>query len=154
MKRYIIQKRIQLPPQFLDANLKDHLLRLLQEKYYGCCLKNYGHILEVTQIQSFKNIENTVFQVKFEADCLNPKVGDKVEAVVSCLYPQGILIVVKDIQKAFIPISNLKGYSYEGHLNRYLSMDRKIEVDDTITVEISCIRFEKSKESWLCRLVD
>ena len=153
MKLSNIQKRIQLPPKYLDCKMDSHLLNLLQQKFYGCCLKNYGYILEVKKILHLKNVENTVFVVKFEAECLRAQEGDRIEAAVCSIYPQGILILVKEIQKAFIPKSCLKGFTYESHLDRYISMDRKIEVGDIVQVQVTCVRFEKNKESWLCKLI-
>jgi DNA-directed RNA polymerase subunit E'/Rpb7 len=131
--REVIQRTTEYRPSLrLDET---QLLVHLQKQLQYTCSKHTGFILEVirvTQIHSRKISiynGNIIVDCSIEVDRLLPEVGQRIQGVVKQTYPQGLIIIVCNCMRVFLPCS--------GH--------QTVKPDDYVDFEITQIRFQKGK---------
>ena len=149
----VITRRVYLDPKFLDENIMVHLLKRCSELSVGECTKEYGHILSVNRILEVLNNEDTIFTVRFEAETLKPKSGDKLSGKVCMLYKDGIFVQVSDKQKMLIPASSIKGYVYDDSSHIYSNGKKKIKDGDNIEAIVTASQYSKQNFSCIGCLV-
>jgi DNA-directed RNA polymerase subunit E'/Rpb7 len=148
-----ITRRVYLDPKFLDENIMNHLLKRCSELSVGECTKDYGHILSVNRILDVLNNEDTIFTVRFEAETLKPKTGDKLSGKVCMLYKDGIFVQVSEKQKMLIPASSIKGYVYDDASRTYSKGKKKIKDGDNIEAIVTASQYSKQNFSCIGCLV-
>lgn len=149
----IIERRVYLNPKYLDQNIMEHLLSKIREDTFGECTKDHGHILSVKRIVSILHNEDTVFTVRFEAETLCPKAGDKLSGIVCMLYKDGILFNISNRQKMLIPSINLSGYEFDEISRSYYNGNRKIKEGDEIQAIVIAVRYDKKSFSCFGSLI-
>jgi hypothetical protein len=93
----------------LDTDRTTSLLEHFQQKMRWTCTKKYGFILDVLRIVQIKSRKisiyngNIIIECIIEVDQLYPKVGQTSNGTVKQIFPQGIITIVKDCMKVFIP---------------------------------------------------
>jgi DNA-directed RNA polymerase subunit E'/Rpb7 len=143
----IITRRIYLDPAFLDENIMEHLLRKCKELSVGECTKEHGHIVSVSRILDVLNNEDTIFTVRFEAQTLKPKAGDKLSGTVCMLYKDGIFAQISNKQKILIPAVSIKGYTYDDVSRTYSNGKKKISEGDEIHAIVTASQYNKQNFS-------
>jgi DNA-directed RNA polymerase subunit E'/Rpb7 len=150
-----------LPPEKLDKNYRDRLLESLRERYANgkWCTKDYGYIKDVCGIRDIdgRKIVDACgaveFRVRVDAVILLPRVGRRADCRVEIVLPYGIL-VSHDVLKILVSAERLrlKGYSFQkGFMeDSYVRQDavldeNKIQINDTVSVVLVDLRFEKSQ---------
>lgn len=140
----IVQRRINLEPKFLDQNIEQHLLSKIVESTVNECSKKNGYILSVNCIQSFDNIEDTVFLVKFEAETFKPTIGDEVTGKVFMIFKDGVFVNIADKQKMLIPAMTMKSFKFDSVNNIYTNEEGlTIQEGDEIQTKISAVKYTK-----------
>ena len=117
-----ISQNIDIPPQYLDEHIEDHIRELVEKKFLGTCTKNLGYIEEIVQILDInenvvsRTTPNVIFHVRFEAKAFLPKLGMKIDTNIIAIYAFGVMLNFKKF-KVFVPMtSQLKSeYSIDGY---------------------------------------
>lgn len=103
----IIRKTIEYIPNLSDP--LDGLLERFQKKYINTCSKEYGFVLQVIRIVQTLSSKISIYnahiivECDIEIECLIPKVGEIVYGNVQQLFPQGVILIVQNCMKTFIP---------------------------------------------------
>ena len=149
-----IKRRMCLDPEFLDSNIRTHLLNEIKKNTENECNKEHGYILQVNRIVEIEknNISSAssdiVFTVIFEALTLKPTQGDKFESkiVVILSNNQGILVNVRDKFMVIIPATNIGEFVfdvYEGVKTiRNPEQTRSYMENDILKIEIRDVKYE------------
>lgn len=100
-----------LPNQVsLDKNRFDQiLLETIKTQYTHKCTRQYGYILRVLRVlhihKKFLSIYNgnIVVNCEVEVNNLIPEIGKSYQAVIRNIYPQGLIVLVENCIRVFIP---------------------------------------------------
>lgn len=91
-----IEVKMEISPEYMDKQWRSHLFAHTCLKLQGKCTKEDGYILRVQKItrihdQTISRINGMVaFFLEVLADCLLPKIGDKIEVIVDMIFPHGV----------------------------------------------------------------
>ena len=147
MNNITITRRICIHSQYLDQNIRGHLLRELTALTRNECGKEHGHIISVKKITKIvdhkigrANSDN-VFTIEFEALTLNPKVGTEVMGRVCMVYKDGIFINIMNKQKMLIPATSLFNYEFDELTGSYEGSESSIRVDDELEAVITASQY-------------
>ena len=159
-KSILLDRRICLDAQYLDANYKDVLLAKMREET-GCeCTEKYGHITSVKRI--VKIVDNyvsnvncdVIFLVRFEVITLKPEVGDVMVGDVCMVFEGGIFLDIDNRQKVLISADSLgDDYVYKHHDKEFVMKDHAICIGDRLKFEILGSRYKTNTFSCFGRLV-
>lgn len=146
MSTQIIQKRIYLEPKYLTANIYEHIIDKLTQSVQDCT-KEYGHVLDINKIISYTNVENTVFNVIFEATVFKPDTGDNVTGKICMIFKDGIFINILDKQKMLITSKILmeKGYTYDECNNTFVGKKDSLVMGKEINAVILATKYINKK---------
>lgn len=146
MNRTVIPKTIEFIP---DLNSKSVDLRMvlaeMKKNVEKTCCQKHGFILEVIAVKSILSNKLSMYNGKLILDCLIeiehllPHPNAIVSGVIQQKFPQGLIVLVKNCMKSFVPC-------VESDLST-------LEVGDEIEFEISQIRFQKGKYDCIGDLV-
>lgn len=132
----IIEKTIEYIPDL--QNTLDDLLLKYKNAYENTCSKTYGFILEIYDIEKVLSNKLSIYNGNIIVTCrlnirsLFPKVGMKITGILMQNFPEGMILLVQNCMKTFIP------YTRSGE-----SEGRK--VGDEVEFRITQIRFQKGK---------
>lgn len=147
----LIKKKVCLEPQYLNANIKKHIIDKLKFLISNECTKEYGYFLNLVKLCKIEdNIISTdckvfddhrvtsicqsVFTVSFEAETLRPEIGSVFEGIATTMLSAGISLTIRGKMKVLIP-SPIKGYEFDIHTKSYLGKST-IKEGDKIKVKI------------------
>ena len=135
MEKIIIQKQVCIEPKFMDSNIMEHIMDELTRICSLECNKDYGYIIKINRIikilDNYINMDsNIVFDIKFEASCLNPKADRVLTGKVCMVFPDGIFIDVIKKMQILIPKHSIIGYSFVKKTNSFV----KEEGGQSITI--------------------
>lgn len=122
--------------EFIPNDDKNNWLLMFKEKYRFTCSKQYGYILDVLSIEKIIDSSisiyngNVILKCEIKVENLLPTIDMIIKGNVQKIYNQGILIVIKECMKIFIPKDNLIS---------------SLKINDEIIVNITEIRFFKGK---------
>ena len=149
-----IKRRMCLDPEFLDSNIKTHLLNEIKKNTENECNKEHGYILCVNRIVKIEknNISSAssdiVFTVIFEALTLKPIPGDKFDSKIVVILPnnQGVLVNISDKFMAIIPSSNVGNHVFElsDGMKVLRNPDNNFSYmeNDTLKIQIKDVKYE------------
>ena len=155
-----LERRICIEHQFLDSNIKAHLLEKIKKTVLNECTKDYGYILDVKRIIKINDnyISNAncdiIFSVLFEVENLKPENGKKFQGEVCMIFGGGIFINIKNKQKVLIPITNLKDYTYNQSEKTFKKGSKVIKENDVLELIITGTKYSKQKFSCFGNLVE
>lgn len=87
------------------------ILELFKEKYENTCNRTYGFIISIDKIKKNLNNKisiyngNIICECIIEAKTLSPSVGDKMSGIIRQIFQEGLIVLVFDRMKVFIPNS-------------------------------------------------
>lgn len=133
MEKIIIQKHICIEPKFMDFNIMEHIENELRQSCLKECNKDYGYIIKINRIikivDNYINMDsNVVFDIKFEATCLNPKPDKVVSGKVCMVFLDGIFIDVLKKMQILIPKNFLTGYVFNKKTNSFVRENNENDV--------------------------
>ena len=116
----IIEQTISLMPEFLNHDLEEVIIEHLKNRFIGTCTTNYGYIIDVTKLISYKSTIISpisgmpAIKVKFLIKNLKPTVGIRTDGIISTIKDNFILILSHDKIKTLISATKLKisGFVY------------------------------------------
>jgi DNA-directed RNA polymerase subunit E'/Rpb7 len=155
-----LERRICIEHQFLDSNIKVHLLEKIKKTILNECTKDYGYILDVKRIIKINDnyISNAncdiIFSVLFEVENLKPENGKQFKGEVCMIFGGGIFINIKNKQKVLIPITNLKDYTYNQSEKTFKKGSKIIKENDVLELIITGTKYSKQKFSCFGNLVE
>lgn len=146
-----INLKVEVPPAQVDKNWRTSLFLQVCQKFQGRCTREDGYILRIQKIehiydQTIKRTNGVVlFFVRVLAECILPKRGDTVGAVVDMIFPHGVFCH-HHMLRMMMPITKCKDF----HLRQEFSTKSlynphthtTIRKGDTISVVIEDVRFE------------
>lgn len=155
MKPYISQRKIKIkvevPPEQVDKNWRTSLFLNICHKFQGKCTRDDGYIISIQKIsrifdQYIKRTSGVVlFFVEVLAQCILPKKGDTVEAIVDMIFPHGVFCHHHTL-RMMMPISKCKNFHIRQEFSTkslYNPQTKKIiRKGDTVSVMIDDVRFE------------
>jgi DNA-directed RNA polymerase subunit E'/Rpb7 len=161
-----IKRRITLNPEYLDSNIRSHLLNEIRRITTNECNKEFGHILKVSRIVEIEknNISSAssdiVFTVVFEAMTLKPTEGDRYNSKIVMILSndEGVLVNVMEKFMVIIPSSNMVGFIFENiedtKTMKNTFNDRIYRESDMLNVEIQGVKYENKVFSCFGSLVE
>lgn len=156
-----LERKLSIPSNFLDANLKSHITKKLKDITNNECSKEYGYFIDIKKICNIKdnyissNCEN-IFIVEFEAEVLKPDIGKEFEGIVCMLFGGGIFLNIHNRLKVLIPLSSLPDFEYVQTKNHFINKNNKkvINQNDKLKVVISGTKYSKQNFSCFGNLVE
>lgn len=126
MERIIIQKQVCIEPKFMDSNIMTHITEELTKVSCRECNKDYGYIIKINRIikvlDNYINMDsNIVFDIKFEASCLNPKPEKILTGKVCMVFADGIFIDVIKKMQILVPKQFIVGYTFNKKSNLFVN---------------------------------
>lgn len=140
------QDIIKLSPKFLDANLKEHILKTLKSKYEGLCSK-FGYIksnsIRVLNIKEGVVERSTFhgyvkFNIEFSSLICNPAINSVIKCTIKNINSFGILCI-SGIKEDGVFNSVLNIIVPKNHHNFEISNNiefDKLSINDNVNVEI------------------
>jgi DNA-directed RNA polymerase subunit E'/Rpb7 len=147
MSKVVLTKRVYLDSKYLDSDILGHLLTVLKENTKNDCTKDNGHILDIIRIIDIVDNEGNVFIVRFEANTLKPEPGSSFQGVVCMVYRDGIFINIKERQKMLIPVTNLKGYTFDQTRSAYVKGKKVIANGTEVFATVTASKYNKGNFS-------
>ena len=126
MERIIIQKQVCIEPKFMDSNIMSHITEELTKVCCRECNKDYGYIIKINRIikvlDNYINMDsNIVFDIIFEASCLNPKPEKILTGKVCMVFADGIFIDVIKKMQILVPKQFIVGYTFNKKSNIFVN---------------------------------
>jgi DNA-directed RNA polymerase subunit E'/Rpb7 len=159
----IIKQKVYIEPSKLDCNIEDHVFSKLKSSMEGICTSDHGYIISVNKLLAIADnsvgTEGTfiIFNVTYEADTITPFKGLEVTSTVCMVFDQGILSLLHDKIKIFIPNTSLKSYLYKELDDEPSFVNKKskkvITNNSEILVEIVIVKYEENNFSCIGKLV-
>lgn len=158
----IIQRKICLEPEYLDKNIRSHLLNKLVSSFTNECNKEHGYVLKVNRIINIKdnyissNCEH-IFILNVEIETLKPEIDKELVGTICMIFSGGIFLNVKNKLKVLIPITTLCEYSFDQPNNYFINKSDKekiIKQGDELKVLISGMKYSKQNFSCFGKLVE
>lgn len=131
----IISKVVEFIPNDSISSMNDILL-LFKKKYEMTCTKEYGFILEVLSVNKIISSTISIYNGNVILECelliknLLPIQNQVLVGRIKQVFPQGIIILIDNCMKTFIPNSSIKN-------------NKKIDIEIQFVIEQ--IRFQKGK---------
>ena len=131
----LIISTIEYIPDLNKRENNDEILEIYKKTYENTCSKKYGYIIKVLDIKQIIEKKISIYNGKVIVKCeilidsLYPKVGLVINGNIQQIFPQGMIIIVKNIMKTFIPTKNKINFN----------------IGDEITIKLEQIRFQKGK---------
>ena len=145
----IIERKIQLEPEFLYSGLNAKLLDNVKKVYENECTKETGYILKVNKIVRIKdnyisNVNSSIiFVVDIDVDILKPEINAVYTDKVSMIFSGGLFINIMNKIKLLIPISSLSDYSFDPATKTFVKCKSVIKENDEIKIKITGIKYSK-----------
>lgn len=150
---------IEVEPMYMTSNIHQVILSKIKEKYINTCSEKNGYVLDILKINHI-NISgindcssNLFFKVDCEIQMLLPTIGKKIDCNVDMIFQHGIFSGFKNL-KVLIPINTLEHWVHDHSGNTFKKGKKKINLKDTIPVEITDIRYENCKYSCIGKLIE
>ena len=151
METITITKDVEVSPDKLDSNIKQHITDELR-KTIGSCCKKHGYILDIIQIIKIENkkISNTscniIFSVKYEIKILKPEINKIIKCNVNMIFTHGIFAGVNEMN-ILVPSNELSKYRFNSKDNTYYNDRNIIKKDDEIDIVIKNVKYMKKQYS-------
>jgi DNA-directed RNA polymerase subunit E'/Rpb7 len=154
--KMIIEQKVCIEPEFLDKNLKMHLLNKLKKNFANQCNKEYGYILEVNKILSIKdnyissNCEH-IFIINVEIESLKPEINKLFVGTTCMIFSGGIFLIIKNKLKVLIPVTVLEDYIFDQNNNCYINKkDKKLTIQNGNELKIIITGIRYLKQNFSC----
>lgn len=155
MKPYISQRKIKIKvevsPEQVNKNWRDSLFLNICQKFQGKCTREDGYIISIQKVlrifdQYIKRTSGVVlFFVEVLAQCILPKKGDTLEAIVDMIFPHGVFCHHHTL-RMMMPIAKCKNFHIRQEFSTkslYNPQTKKIiRKGDIVPVTIDDVRFE------------
>jgi DNA-directed RNA polymerase subunit E'/Rpb7 len=142
-----ITRWIKINPQYIGKGLDSHVYEEIEKQMKNECDEESGHVIRVLSVSDIidNRIQNSssemVVLVKFEIEIFKPCTDMVVDSIIKAIYPDGILVQARDIQKILIPVLSYKD-KYVLENNILIGTDATISTGDTINVLITAVRYD------------
>lgn len=160
MERIIIQKQVCIEPRFMDSEIMTHIMNELTRVCCKECNKDYGYIIRINRIikvlDNYINMDsNIVFDIKFEASCLNPKPDKVLTGNVCMVFADGIFIDVIKKMQILVPKQFIVGYTFNKKSNCFEAGDgSKISEGIQLKVKITASQYNNQRFSVFGSIVE
>ena len=158
-----IPVEISLLPEKMDCHYRDHIMKVLREKYQNKCLVNYGYILSIENINKIVSDDiGTIIpsaHILVEISCMVflPKIDMTFHVDIDIIFTHGIFIH-RDKIRILIPMVNMedcwtihKDFTTNRLVHR--SDGRVLKTGNRIHVRLVDVRFEKDGYSCIGELI-
>jgi len=140
----ILTRKIILPFQSVGSNIKENIIKILQQESYNKCSKE-GYIknnsINILSYSSGVVEENhVVFDVSFECDICHPVEGQLIKCQVENITRAGIKAVYIKEKKSPIIVFIARDHHYSNE------SFNKLKENDDITIKVIGIRYELNDE--------
>lgn len=155
MKPYIslrnIKVKIEMTPEQINKNWRVSLFLNICQKFKGKCTKDDGYIFNIKKIiriydQCIKRSSGVVlFFVEISAECIVPKIGESLDAIVDMIFPHGVFCH-HNMLRMMMPIAKCKNFHIRQEFSTNSLYDpltkTLVRKGDIIRVLIDDIRYE------------
>lgn len=155
-----ITLKVEILPEHADADWRSHLFHTACLKTQGKCSREHGYILRIHRITKLHDqfISRTngtiIFLVEVLADCILPRVGDRLDAVVDMIFPHGVFCHY-DVLRMMMPLSKHNLQVRNDFSTNVLHNPRThatIRKGDTLPVIVDDVRFENDLYSCIVKM--
>ena len=144
-----ISKQVYLPDRFLDNNIKNHLLTILESTYENNCTPEDGYILKIVKINNITDniISSTnsicIFNINFDIEYLKPVIGTLYIGKICMLFKNGFMTNIQNKMKIFIPSTSIPDFNYidSYFMNQHLTLQE----NDEVSIEITNTKYQKNE---------
>lgn len=155
MKPYFTKRKvnikIEMTPEQVDENWRTRLYLCICQKFQGKCTRDDGYIVNIKKITKIydQHIKRTtgfvLFFVEILAECILPKIGDNLDAIVDMIFPHGVFCH-HHILRMMMPLVKCKTLQIRQEFSTNSLYDphskKVVRKGDIIRVTIDDVRFE------------
>jgi DNA-directed RNA polymerase subunit E'/Rpb7 len=148
-------KYIEIPPIYLDSNIKHNIIKIIQSQ--KICSREEGYISKICDIISIESIgisRNTnypIFRVIFTAMTILPEVGKLYQCKIVQIYAYAVLVEYhKGSVKIIVPAAYFGKYKYQESKLHY--KNTTVEVGNNITVILEDVKYSKGVFNCIARI--
>lgn len=146
----ILSTCIDILPQELDQNLKEHLFNKINKPF---CNQSTGYMLEVLDIINFESSPlirgaNPSFNVTYKAKILKPEEGKILESKVKMIFSQGVILEYKGME---ICVPKSDKFTLNVKEKTLLYKKKTYKVGDMLKVKIN--KYDYEKHAFICLAV-
>ena len=155
-----ISTTIVVPPEMLDANLNNNILRLLKDRYEKkCSNKLYGYVLEVVEVKeiydayvSDADCSNKVF-VTYTIRSIKPRLNNVYFGTVKACYKTGILSDIgmfseKGFDCNVLVLSDI--YDRKAKINKFSTCECVFGKGDSVLFQITEMDYDVNNNTHVC----
>lgn len=150
MNTTLIEKKITLEPKYLDSNIMTHLLDAVRRATHTDCAKEYGYVMDITELVDIISSEDNIFNLRVKARTLKVDVGDEVVGKVCMLYKDGIFAIVDGKQRVLIPATSLCDFEYLETSNTFTHKSGDIVIHNGDIVHIRVVHTMYNRKNLSC----
>lgn len=153
-----ITQNVTIEAMYLDSDIENHILNKLKRKMEGTCTFEYGYIITVNKIIKIGNNKigsansMVVFDITYEANILKPEQGHILSGKVCMVFQHGIFVDIYGKMKVLIPASSMTNYIYQQDQNNFIWLEKIIENDIEVTIDIVMTKYKKKQFSCIGKL--
>lgn len=147
--------KIYIEPKFFNSKIREHITDKVKEKMFRMCIDNLGYVMDVSKINTIKNIHSNLFVVNSELTLFKPEKDSIYDGIVRMIFKEGIFAEINDIQKVLIPTSYISDtYEYNDNIFRCKKDTEKIITTDTkLRVKLTTIKYYSNKFNCIGQIV-
>jgi DNA-directed RNA polymerase subunit E'/Rpb7 len=155
MKPYLTQRTIDLKmemkPEQVDEHWETRLFLGICHKFQGRCTRQDGYLVSIRKILRIDDQHitrtngNILFYVRVLAECILPKTGDCLDAMVDMIFPHGVFCH-HHMLRMMMPMVHCKHFQIRQEFSTnslyHPRTKQSIRKGDTVRVVIQDVRFE------------
>jgi DNA-directed RNA polymerase subunit E'/Rpb7 len=154
MEIITLKRKILIPPNLLDSNIREHLYDEIKKRFLRSCSKEHGYILEIKSLDSYETSTMGVschypnFMTTFTVLKLQPIVGSILESKITMPFEEGILADSGPLA-IMIPKGCTNGYVFDHSSSSFINLDNdRLNIGSSIKVQLT--QCEYTEKSYKC----
>ena len=155
-----IHLKVELKPSQINKDWRSHLYDTICLKYQEKCTRQDGFIITIKKVSTIydqyitRTNGHVLFVLDIQADCILPKSGDELDAIVDMIFPHGVFCHHHMLRMMMPKCKHLQ-VRQEFSTNSLFHVHSKkvIRKGDTIRVVIDDVRFENDLYSCIVKMI-
>ena len=147
--------KIYIEPKLFDSKIKEHIFCKLREKTLLTCVDGLGYVMDVSKINTIKNVHSNLFIVNHESTLFKPEKDTVYNGIVRMICKEGIFAEINDIQKVLVPTSFIYD-TYEYNDNMFIckkNTNKTIDVNVELKIKLTTIKYYNTKFNCIGQIV-
>jgi len=146
--------KIYIEPKFFDSKIKQHIIDKVREKTFRTCIDELGYVMDISKINTIKNIHSNLFIVNSELSLFKPEKDGIYDSIVRMIFKEGVFVEINNIQNVLIPTSYISDtYEYKDNIFISKKDDKKIDTNMKLKVKLTTIKYYNNKFNCIGQIV-